>query len=124
MRLRKDQKENIIKEIREKGFKTGGGNNSNIFIWKNDHFIGSFSWITKLGWRLTLVSPIVYTQDDLTLALEEIQITQQINEEVNDAWSKYKTSPSEKNWQAYQGLLASFYVRQLPIGVTNGDSKP
>ena len=122
-RLRKEEKDLIVKKLRDLGYRPGVQANG-IYLWDKDVYIGSYTWVKKVGWRLSIAHPTIYTHDDLEPTFDEIKVVQKYRQDIAGAWEKYKASPSEKNWQTYQGLLASFYMRQIqPTGDSDGSSQ-
>ena len=76
-------------------------------------FVG-FTWVKKKGWKLWLTT-MCYTHDDLTTFLDEVKTLVSITEEMNSAWENYKKSRSQKNWQVYQGTVATTMGRDVVV---------
>ena len=78
---------------------------------KNEQFVASFFWVANKGWRMTSAHPYIRARADLDVALDEIAATVTSCEAADKAWEDYTMSPSEKNWQIYQGVLAAHYLK-------------
>ena len=76
-------------------------------------FVG-FTWVKNQGWKLWFTT-MCYIHDDLTSFLDEVKTLVSITDEMNSAWKSYKKSRSQKNWQIYQGTVATVMGRDVVV---------
>ena len=110
-RVPKDSWGTILEELRNQGLE-GQPSTSKTRIEVFGHppgrlFLGTFTWVPPLGWRLLIASPTVRTRQDLELALDHLSESQKAIEAANLAWDDFSGSRTEKNWQAYLGVVAA-----------------
>ena len=113
-RVTKDDYKTILELLKELGMEGRPSTSKlRIDVWKGSLYLGVFAWITKQGWRLTIVSPNIRTHQDLELGLERLEEASAVCPAANLAWEKFSKDRSEENWQAYVGILAAHDLRQF-----------
>ncbi|MFA6234651.1 MAG: hypothetical protein WC824_10775 [Bacteroidota bacterium] len=111
-RLKKNEAERIAEEFISRGYTAKIHGTSSVQVWKNESdWVCAFYWVAKKGWRLDVSQPILYSQEDLVTAIEEIEATQKAVKAVDEAWNEFNDTHNETNWRKYQGAQAAHQLR-------------
>ena len=81
-------------------------------LWDADnHWIGSFQWIKKKGWRFNMAHLYAHTPADLHVALDMVKDMQDTREVAEDLWGEYQKSKSEWRWLRYWKHVVQHVLR-------------
>jgi len=112
-RLQKQAVEEMQKRIEQAGY-TVSYSNYGLYIWNLEGFyMGFFLWKKELGWTFYVAYPVVHTEDEFEMALEELARSQTALREAQSKWYAYKKSKSRRRWREYLGVIAGYQMRDV-----------
>lgn len=113
-RLQKQAVEKMQTRLEKAGY-TVQYSNYSLYLWTTEGFyLGFFQWCKKLGgWTLCVAHPVVRTEDEFDMALDELDRSQTALRESQSKWYAYKKSKSRRRWREYLGVIAGYQMRDV-----------
>jgi hypothetical protein len=112
-RLQKQAVHKMQARLEKAGY-TVSYSNFSLYMWSTEGFyLGFFQWNTKLGWTFCVAHPVVHTEDEFDMALEELDRSLTALREAQPKWHAYKKSKSRRRWREYLGVIAGYQMRDV-----------
>jgi len=112
-RLQKQSVEMMKERLEGEGY-TVSYSNYCLYIWSKESFyLGFFHWRKKLGWTFCVAHPVIHTEDEFDMALDELSRSHTALRESQDKWYAYNKAKSKRRWRDYLGVIAGYQMRDV-----------